>query len=71
VIYDDDLSGSEYGIMLDKIVRDPGYDYEDESYESALVTVLGGVSVNKTEDAALNGSHWAEAPRATSYIPAE
>lgn len=59
MIYDDELSGSEYGIMLDKIVQRPGYDYVDDSYESALVMELGGVSMNKTEGAALEHSHWA------------
>ena len=60
VIYDDDLSGPRYGIMMDRIVRDPAYDYMDECYSSVLVTELGGVSVNKAEDASLDRSHWAE-----------
>ena len=60
VIYDDDLSGSRCGIMIDKIVRDPSYDYTEECYSSGLVTEMGGVSVNKTEDAPLDHTHWAE-----------
>ena len=45
--------------MLDKIVRDPSYDYEVESYWNAL-TGLGGVSVNKTEDAMFDRPHWSD-----------
>ena len=53
MIYDDDLGGSRYGIMMDKVVRDPSYDYTEECYSSVLVMEMGGVSVNKTEDAPL------------------
>jgi len=60
VIYDDDLSGLQYGIMMDKLVRDPSYNYTEECYSSVLVTEMGGVSVNKTEDAPLGRTHWAE-----------
>ena len=60
-IYDDKLRGSDsYGIMLDKIVRNPYYDCEDESYSSVLVTDLGGVLVNKAEGVASDRSYWAE-----------
>ena len=59
VIYDDDLSGSQYGIMMDKIVRDPSYSFTEECYSSVLVTEMGGISVNKTEDAPLDRTHWA------------
>ena len=58
MIYDDDESGSGYGIMLDEIIRDPGYDYQDQCYEGVLVLELGGVSVNKTEGVALDRSVW-------------
>jgi len=60
VIYDDDVSGRKYGVMMDQIVRDPSYDYTEACYSSVLVTDLGGVSVNKTEGAALEHNAWAE-----------
>ena len=52
MIYDDEKSGSEYGIMMDRIAKSPSYDPEQSSYEGALVEDLGGISVNKTEGAA-------------------
>jgi hypothetical protein len=60
MIYNDVRSGSEYGIMLDKVVERPDYDceHQDESYESALVIEKGGVSVNKTQGAAPDHSPW-------------
>jgi len=57
MIYNDNESGEEYGIMVDKIVRAPAYDYENEYYETALLD-MGGVSVNKTEDVVVNRSRW-------------
>ena len=52
VIYDDDRRNeASDGIMLDEIVRDINYDYESRSYGQILVDALGGVPVNKTEDA--------------------
>ena len=57
MIYDDNESDSGYGIMVDKIVRDPDYDCEAEYYETALLE-MGGVSVNKTEDLIFNSSRW-------------
>jgi hypothetical protein len=59
MIYDDDRSGSEYGIMLDRI-QNLYYDYqdEDESYENTLVRDMGGVSVDKTQGAAPDHSRW-------------
>ena len=57
MIYDDNQSGSEYGIMIDRIIRGPNYCYELECYEKAVME-LGGVSVNKTEDATPDRSHW-------------
>ena len=62
VIYDDYQSGGgvEYGVMVDKIVRGPNYNYTRECYESALMAVRGGVSVNKIEGATLNHTYWAE-----------
>ena len=53
MIYEDELSGSEYGIMVDHIVQDPDYDCQWDSYENALVEREGGVAVNKTDCAAL------------------
>ena len=54
VIYDDTERGSKYGVMLDRIVMDPQYDYEDDgSYEGTLEE-LGGKQVNKAEDAPLD-----------------
>jgi len=58
MIYDDGESGSKYGIMMNKIIMDPDYDYHETSYEGALVKELGGISVNKTEGASLAGSTW-------------
>ena len=62
VIYDDYQSGCgrEYGVMVDKIVRGPNYDYTEESYEGALLGDLDGVSVNKIEGATLDHTYWAE-----------
>ena len=60
MIYDDKLTGARYGIMMDKIVRNPIYDPQDECYSSVLVTELGGVLVNKAEGAPIDRSHWAE-----------
>jgi len=54
VIYDDNRYVLGYGIMLDRVVLNPYYDYTDESYEGTLVNE-GGVVVNKTED--LNFDH--------------
>ena len=59
MIYDDDRSGSESrGIMLDRIAMGPSYNWEHSSYEGTLVGELGGISVNKTECAGLDGSSW-------------
>lgn len=59
MIYDDAESGAEYGIMMDHIVANsPHYNYEDTCYEGVLVEELGGVSVNKTEDAVPTYSRW-------------
>jgi len=58
MIYDDDRDGLEHGIMLGEIIQGPSYDYEVESYGSALMG-LGGVSVNKTEDGMFNPPDWA------------
>jgi len=57
MIYNDYQDGLECGIMLDKIVRSPSYDYEVESYWNALIG-LGSVSVNKTEDATSDLPDW-------------
>jgi len=51
MIYDDEKSGSEYGIMMDRFIMGPSYDPEQSSYEGALVEDLGGISVNKAESA--------------------
>ena len=58
VIYDDNESDQETGIMLDTIVPTPDYDYKNSSYECTLVEELGGVPVNKTESAELEDSIW-------------
>jgi len=60
IIYDDDSNGERYGIMLDKIITSPYFDYESDSYEGALIKRLGGVSVNKVEDANVDHSTWVE-----------
>ena len=53
VIYEDDRRDDErYGVMIDRIVKDPHYDCESgESYEGTLVG-MGGIAVNKTESTA-------------------
>ena len=49
MIYDTELQ-QKYGIMLDRIVPSPDYDYrQGETYGSTLVTDFGGVFVNKYE----------------------
>lgn len=53
MIYDDDMSGKGYGILVDRIVTDPKYNYENGSYESVLVE-MGGLAVNTTEDASMD-----------------
>ena len=61
MIYDDYQSGDyarKYGIMMDRIVKDPNYDYLDTSYEGTLVDKLGGVAVNMNEVAPIEGSYW-------------
>jgi hypothetical protein len=60
MVYDDDRSGSEYGIMLDEIVRDPNYSCEryGESYGGVLMMDMGGVSVNKTQGAVPDDAPW-------------
>ena len=67
VIYDDGQSEctyldgelvTEYGVMLDKMVQEPGYDYQSTCYEGVLVDDLGGIPVNKLEDAAIDKSYW-------------
>ena len=60
VIYDDNRHGMGYGIMVDKIVSNPYYDYEDGSYEGTLIKDLGGVGVNKTEDLDFNRNRYLE-----------
>ena len=50
MIYDDDYYGSsKYGLMLNQIVSDLTYDYENSSYEGNLME-CGAVVVNKAED---------------------
>lgn len=63
MVYDDYQSGGyeysrEYGIMLDWIEQDPDYDYQITCYEGALVNDLGGVAVNKSKGAPIEGSYW-------------
>ena len=61
VIYDDFQSGypaGRYGIMMDHIAKDPYYDYQDSCYERALVEDLGGIPINRVEDASIDRSSW-------------
>ena len=61
MIYDDyhgGYSNGGYGIMLDRIAQEPDYDYQESSYEGALLEDLGGVSVNKTNDGSIESSYW-------------
>ncbi|KAF9789897.1 hypothetical protein BJ322DRAFT_564598 [Thelephora terrestris] len=49
VIYDDVQRGSRFGIMMEKIVKNPSYHYEEEEgYEDRLIEI-GGKAVNKKE----------------------
>ena len=57
MIYDDAESGSGYGIMVDRIIMGPSYDYYDMCYEAALIE-QGGVSVNKIEGIVPDNSRW-------------
>ena len=58
-IYDDYHSEyDQYGIMLDRIAKDPNYDYQRSSYEGTLVNEMGGVSVNRVESATIGRSYW-------------
>ena len=60
MIYDDYQSrrSSRYGIMVDRIVQNPAYNYEISCYEGALVNKVDGVSVNKIRDAPIDRSYW-------------
>jgi len=60
MIYSDEESGPKYGIMLNEIIHEPCYDFQNagETYGDALVRELGGVPVNKVEGAELNRSYW-------------
>lgn len=50
MVYDDNtVDRLKYGIMLDRIIHDPDYDYDCGAYEDTLME-MGGVPVNKTED---------------------
>lgn len=60
MIYDDFQSGydRQYGIMVDRIAQDPSYDYEVSCYEGVLVEDMGGIPVNRVEDANIDYSTW-------------
>jgi hypothetical protein len=59
MVYDDAESGRTYGIMIDEIIAERlHYDCHDWCYEGVLMMEMGGVSVNKTEDAVPDGSRW-------------
>ena len=60
MIYDDNRDQQGYGVMLDRIVPNPYYDYIDESYEGTLMRDEGGVAVNKTEDLDFDCSRYLE-----------
>ena len=58
MIYEDDESGDEYGIMTDQIIHGLSYDFHDTCYEGVLVTEEGGISVNKIEGVVPDDSRW-------------
>ena len=59
IIYDDTQTiSSNYGIMMDEIVVDPEYNYENNSYRGTLVEKLGGIPVNIAEGASVEFSYW-------------
>jgi hypothetical protein len=69
MIYDDNKSHSKlYGIMLDRIIMSPYYDYEMDSYQGALIKDMGGISVNKVEDADLINSYWVHVGEEGEFI---
>ena len=69
MIYDDNESRGDVGIMLDQIAQDPYYHCEISTYEGTLVEEMGGVPVNKTESTSLEDSFWvAEAGREGEYL---
>ena len=66
MVYDDDelswdgtrTAAQPHGIMLERIVEQPKYDYMDESYREHLITRLGGIPINKDNETLAEDSEW-------------
>jgi len=59
MVYDDETSGmKQYGIMLDRVIMAPSYDYETVSYEGHLIADQDGILINKIESANPDHSDW-------------
>jgi len=68
MVYDDDelnwdgtrIAARPLGIMLERIVEQPNYNYEDESYREHLITKFGGIPINKDNKTLAEDSEWLE-----------
>jgi len=66
MVYDDDeldwdgtrISTRPRGIMLEKIVEAPDYNYEDEGYREHLLSWLGGIAINLDNGTDASDSEW-------------
>jgi len=66
MVYDDDklywdgtrVAARPRGIMLERIVEQPNYDYMEESYREHLITELGGIPINKNNKTLAKDSEW-------------
>ena len=66
MVYDDDelywdgtrTDTRPRGIMLERIVEQPSYDYMEESYRERLITEFGGIPINKDNKTLAKASEW-------------
>ena len=59
MVYDDEIYiDGHCGIMLDKIVEQPNYDYMNVSYRGHLIKKLGGIPINVKNGAEARESQW-------------
>jgi len=66
MVYDDDKCDWDWtrirrrprGIMLERIVEQPDYDYEDTNYREFLIDWLGGVAINLDNNTMASDSDW-------------
>lgn len=60
MIYEDCENEPEFGVMIDKVVKDLSYDCYSygESYTSHLVDQLGGIPVNKANPSSEKAAKW-------------